>query len=88
MKEIAPPAWVLARGMLRALHECKRRVVVAPPLQLTSAAFARDFAGTLSLKPETVTALLVEAVLSLRRLLTRSARTAARAVRDPAVGWT
>lgn len=42
-------------------------VVVAPPLQWTSAGFAAGFAGTLSLSPSTVTAILVEATLSLHR---------------------
>ena len=63
---------IIARGMaargaaaLEALGFTQ--VVVAPPLQLTSAAFAAGFAGTLSLKPETVTAILVDALLSLHR---------------------
>jgi creatinine amidohydrolase len=43
------------------------QVVVAPPLQLTAAGFAAGFAGTLSLRPETVTDLMVEAVLALHR---------------------
>lgn len=63
---------IIARGMSAA---CARvleargveHVVVAPPLQITSADFARGFAGTLSIRPETVTALLVEALLSLHR---------------------
>jgi creatinine amidohydrolase len=42
-------------------------VVVAPPLQWTSAGFAAGFAGTLSLSPATVTAILVDAALGLRR---------------------
>ena len=63
---------VIARGMAasgaRALEACGfTQVVIAPPLQLTSAGFAMGFAGTLSLKPETVTALLVDAILSLHR---------------------
>lgn len=63
---------IIARGMAtagaRALEargvDC---VVVAPPLQITSAGFAQGFAGTLSIRPETVTALLIEALLSLHR---------------------
>ena len=42
-------------------------VVIAPPLQWTSAAFAAGFAGTLSLSPATVTAILVDAAVSLHR---------------------
>lgn len=42
-------------------------VVVAPPLQWTSAGFAAGFAGTLSLSPATVTAILVDAALGLHR---------------------
>ena len=42
-------------------------VVIAPPLQWTSAGFASGFAGTLSLSPATVTAILVDAALSLHR---------------------
>lgn len=63
---------IIARGMSAAGAKVMEErgiahVVVAPPLQLTSAGFAAGFAGTLSLKPETVTAILVEAVLSLHR---------------------
>lgn len=42
-------------------------VVIAPPLQWTSAAFAAGFAGTLSISPSTVTAILVDAAVSLSR---------------------
>ena len=42
-------------------------VVIAPPLQWTSAAFAAGFAGTLSLSPATVTAILVDAAVSLHQ---------------------
>ena len=42
-------------------------VVIAPPLQWTSAGFAAGFAGTLSLSPATVTAILVDAALGLHR---------------------
>jgi creatinine amidohydrolase len=63
---------IIARGMAasgaRALEGCGfADVVVAPALQLTSAGFAAGFAGTLSLSPATVTAVLLEAILSLRR---------------------
>ncbi|MBK5257612.1 MAG: creatininase family protein [Vicinamibacteria bacterium] len=42
-------------------------VVIAPALQFTSAGFAEGFAGTLSLRPETVTAVLVDVLASLHR---------------------
>ena len=42
-------------------------VVIAPPLQWTSAGFAAGFAGTLSLSPATVTAIVVDAAVSLHR---------------------
>jgi creatinine amidohydrolase len=63
---------IIARGMAAAgaaVMETRgiAEVVVAPVLQLTAAAFAAGFAGTLSLKPETVTPMLVEAVQSLHR---------------------
>jgi creatinine amidohydrolase len=43
------------------------RVTVLPPLTYTAAAFAQDFAGTLSLRPETVTATVVDIAGSLTR---------------------
>ncbi len=63
---------IIARGMSAAgarVMESRgvAQVLIAPPLQLTSAAFAAGFAGTLSLTPATVTAILVDAVLSLHR---------------------
>ena len=63
---------IIARGMaMSAARAMEARgiehVLIAPPLQLSSAGFAASFAGTLSLRPETVTAILVEAVLSLHR---------------------
>jgi creatinine amidohydrolase len=42
-------------------------VVVLPPLTYTAAAFAQGFAGTLSLRPETVTATLLDIAGSLTR---------------------
>ena len=42
-------------------------VVIGPAVQFTSAGFASGFAGTLSLKPETVTAVLVDALRSFHR---------------------
>ena len=63
---------IIARGMAaagaRALDAIGfKDVVIAPPLQITSAAFAAGFSGTLSLSPATVTALLVEAVSGFKR---------------------
>jgi len=63
---------IIARAMAaagaRALEASGfRDVVIAPPLQWTSAGFATGFAGTLSLSPATVTAILVDAALSLHR---------------------
>ena len=63
---------IIARGMAaagaRALEAAGvADVVIAPPLQMTSAGFASAFAGTLSLKPETVTAVLVDALIALKR---------------------
>ncbi len=51
-----------ARLAARAL-----RVVVLPPLTYTTAAFAERFAGTMSLRPETVTATLLDIAASLAR---------------------
>lgn len=42
-------------------------VVIAPACPFTSAPFAAAFAGTLSLPPDTTTALLVDTMVSLRR---------------------
>ncbi|HEX3235924.1 MAG TPA: creatininase family protein [Gemmatimonadales bacterium] len=51
---------IIAQAMARAgaarLSARGLRVVVLPPLTYTAAAFAQNFAGTLSLRPETVTA--------------------------------
>jgi creatinine amidohydrolase len=63
---------IIARGMsvagARALvARGFPHVVVAPPLQFTTAGFAAGFPGTLSLRPETVTAVLVDALGSLHR---------------------
>jgi creatinine amidohydrolase len=43
------------------------RVVVLPPLTYTAAAFAQGFAGTFSLRPETVTATVLDIAASLTR---------------------
>jgi len=61
-------ARAMARAGAQALEESGfKDVVVAPPFHWTSAGFAAGFAGTLSLSPSTVTAILVDAVLSLHR---------------------
>jgi creatinine amidohydrolase len=60
---------IIAEAMARAgaarLAARSFRVVVLPPLAYTSAAFARDFPGTLSLRPETVTATVVDIATGL-----------------------
>src|SRR2546428_11113730 len=43
------------------------RAVLLPPLTYTAAAFAHGFAGTLSLRPETVTATVLDIAGSLAR---------------------
>jgi creatinine amidohydrolase len=43
------------------------RVAVLPPLAYTAAAFAQGFAGTVSLRPETVTATVLDIAASLTR---------------------
>ena len=60
---------IIAQAMARAgaarLAARGSRVVVLPPLTYTAAAFARGFAGTLSLRPETVMATVVDIAGSL-----------------------
>jgi creatinine amidohydrolase len=62
---------IIAQAMARAgagrLAARGLRVVVLPPLAYTAAAFAGAFAGTLSLRPETVTATIVDIASSLAR---------------------
>lgn len=63
---------IIARGMAaagaRVLEERGfKHVVVAPPLQVTSADFAAGFPGTLSLTPGTATLVLVDVLRSLHR---------------------
>ena len=62
---------IIAEAMARAgagrLTALGVRVVVLPSLVYTSAAFARGFAGTFSLRPETVTATIVDIASSLSR---------------------
>jgi creatinine amidohydrolase len=62
---------IIAQAMARAgaarLVARGSRVVMLPALTYTAAAFAEAFAGTLSLRPETVTATLLDIAGSLRR---------------------
>ncbi|MGH7513301.1 MAG: creatininase family protein [Gemmatimonadales bacterium] len=62
---------IIAQAMARAgaerLAARGARVVVLPPLTYTAAAFAGGFAGTVSLRPETVTASVVEIAGALAR---------------------
>jgi len=63
---------VIARGMAVAGARAMEaggvtEVVVAPALQLTAAPFAAGFTGTLSLSPETFTAVLLDTIASLHR---------------------
>jgi creatinine amidohydrolase len=62
---------IIAQAMARAgasrLAARGAKVTVLPPLTYTAAAFARGFAGTISLRPETVTATVVDIAGSLNR---------------------
>jgi creatinine amidohydrolase len=60
-------ALAMARAGAARLTARGLRVVVLPPLAYTAAAFAHGFAGTLSLRPETVTATIVDIAGSLSR---------------------
>jgi creatinine amidohydrolase len=60
-------AQAMARSAAPRLAARGLRVVVLPPLTYTAAAFAQGFAGTLSLRPETVTATLLDIAGSLTR---------------------
>ena len=62
---------IIAEAMARAgaarLTARGMRVVVLPPLAYTAAGFASGFAGTISLRPETVAATVVDIAGSLKR---------------------
>jgi creatinine amidohydrolase len=58
-------AQAMARSGAARLAARGLRVVVLPPLTYTAAAFAQGFAGTLSLRPETVVATVVDIAGSL-----------------------
>jgi creatinine amidohydrolase len=60
-------AQAMARTGAARLAARGLRALVLPPLTYTSAGFARGFAGTLSLRPETVVATVVDIADSLRR---------------------
>ena len=60
-------AQAMARSGAARLTARGLRVVVLPPLAYTAAAFAQGFAGTVSLRAETVTATLVDIAGSLAR---------------------
>jgi creatinine amidohydrolase len=60
-------AQAMARSGAARLAARGSRVAVLPPLTYTAAAFAQGFAGTLSLRPETVTATVVDIAGSLTR---------------------
>jgi creatinine amidohydrolase len=60
-------AQAMARSGAARLAARGLRVVVLPPLTYTAAAFAQGFAGTLSLRPETVTATVLDIAGSLTR---------------------
>src|SRR6266511_972935 len=55
----------MARSGAARLAARGSRVVVLPPLTYTVAAFAQGFPGTLSLRPETVTATVLDIAVSL-----------------------
>jgi creatinine amidohydrolase len=62
---------IIAQAMARAgaerLAARKVRSVILPPLSYTAAGFARGFGGTISLRPETVSATIVDIAANLRR---------------------
>jgi creatinine amidohydrolase len=54
----------MARSGARALHQDGWRVLLLPPLNYTAAPFAAEFSGTINIRPETETALIVDLVRS------------------------
>jgi creatinine amidohydrolase len=58
-------AQAMARSGAARLEARGLKVVVLPPLTYTAAAFAHGFAGTISLRPETVTATVLDIAGSL-----------------------
>ena len=68
---------IIAEAMCRAaaqrLSEAGLVAVLAPPLAYTAAGYAAGFAGTISVRPETVTALVVDVCRGLARAGCRGA---------------
>jgi creatinine amidohydrolase len=60
-------AQAMARAGAQRLAGRGQQPVVLPPLAYTAAAFARGFAGTISLRPDTLTATLLDIASSLSR---------------------
>lgn len=60
-------ATAMARAGARRLSARQYSVVILPPLAYTAAEFAAGFPGTVSLRPETVTATVVDIARSLTR---------------------
>ncbi len=60
-------AGAMARAGAERLSARGQTVLIAPPLAYTSAGYAAGFPGTVSVRPETVTALVVDVVSSLAR---------------------
>jgi creatinine amidohydrolase len=60
-------ATAMARAGAQRLTARQHSVVILPPLVYTAAEFAVDFPGTLSLRPETVTATVVDIAHSLAK---------------------
>ena len=60
-------AEAMAREGARRMAARGMRVIILPPLAYTAAGFAAGFPGTVSLRPETVTAALVDIARSLAR---------------------
>ena len=60
-------AEAMARDGARRMTARGMRVIVLPPLAYTAAGFAAGFPGTVSLRPETVTATVVDIARSLAR---------------------
>jgi creatinine amidohydrolase len=60
-------ALAMARAGAARLGRRGVRALVLPPLSYTAAGFALGFAGTISLRPDTVTATVIDIAASLRR---------------------
>lgn len=60
-------AQAMARSGAARLAQRGLRAVILPPLSYTAAGFARGFGGTISLRPETVSATIVDIAANLAR---------------------